>query len=87
MWSVFHPKCFVPCAFFGEDFKLFSQSRELILSRKENLDLSFAVIVQSPLTLLTYTSLQSNFSIIIFLAVIVIREDAGSIVKLIRFIS
>jgi len=39
---------------FEEDSKLFSQYRELILSRKENLDLSFAVIVQSPLTLLTY---------------------------------
>lgn len=55
MWSVFHPKYFVPCVVFEEGFKLFSQSRELILSRKQNLDLSFVVTVQSPLTLLTYT--------------------------------
>jgi hypothetical protein len=72
---------------FEEDFKLFSQSRELILSRKENLVLSFAVIVQSPLTPLAFTQLQSNLLIIIFLAVTVIKQDADSIVKLIRFIS
>lgn len=39
---------------FEEDFKLFSHFRELILSRKENLDLPFAVTVLNQLTLLTY---------------------------------
>jgi len=53
--KTYHPKYFVPCVVFEEDFKIFSQSRDLILSQEDNLDLSFALIVQSPLTLLTYT--------------------------------